>query len=279
MSLSNVNFPERVIATALLLQKFTVLKNNGEFYPEIAPDTKHTDIIQYAVENTKFKDTREYFHFRNEVFYVDSLLTNVELDVGINIVLKEIKPYKDYTKDDIIKKILLHPLVIKERNKNIPAITRAIGVPLQERKFMKYIHHITEIDFQTEVTLACNHIIRETETHGEKFYAMKAKIINFYVNDYFEDSGVKKLLAKDPQEITKYLLANTSSIVMESLQYEEGGLGVFGIKETEKPKSFQIGLDEDEIQIAPPPQPHAPSIPVSNSVFGELDDLLNHLKK
>lgn len=269
---------QAIMISSLLLQRHTVLKANENFFPDIIsdPTLKHTDIIDFAIKNAKFKNIKEYFHFNNEVFYVDSLIENVELDVAINLATKVEKKYSEYSKEELIKKVVLHPEAVKMRNEDVSAIMR-LTTPLRERKFVDYVNNITEVDFKEEISVIANNINRRIYKQDSNYYKIKASLIYNYVIDYLNDPSVQAMLQDDPYHITKYFLATTTSVLMESLNYvEKDGLGIFEFGNSGKAviPSIDIGLDNDTTT-----DERVVTRTNAENAIEDIDALLDSLKK
>lgn len=272
---------QAVMISSLLLQRHTILKSDENFFPDVIadPDVKHSDIINFAIKNAEFKDVNEYFHLRNEVFYVDSLIENVELDVAVNIATRTSKKYSEYTKEELIKEVIQDPLSVKARNEEVGKLLK-VTIPLRERKFIDYLKQLTEVDFKEEISIAANNICRLRYNQDTKYYRFKGELIYRYVMDYLKSPEVQKILQDDPYNITKYFLSLTTSILMESLKYSsEGGLGIFDAGHTGKviPLGIKIGLDDDEIDI--PNTKRQIEMPSNHNTIEDIDALLNSLKK
>lgn len=270
---------QAILISSLLLQRHTVLKANENFFPQIIQDEnlKHTDIIDFAVKNAKFQNIKEYFHLRNEVFYVDSLLENVELDVAINLATKVEKKYSEYSKEELIKKVVLHPEAVKMRNEDVGAIMR-LTTPLREHKFVDYVKNITEVDFKEEISVIANNINRRIYQQNADYYKLKAGLIYNYAIDYLKDPSIQKMLEDDNYHITKYFLATTTSILMESLNYvEKGGLGIFEAGNSGKlvPLSIDIGLDNELSST----ETRVVTRANAENAIEDIDALLDSLKK
>ncbi len=270
---------QAILISSLLLQRHTVLKANENFFPQIIQDEnlKHTDIIEFAVKNAKFQSIKEYFHLRNEVFYVDSLLENVELDVAINLATKVEKKYSAYSKEELIKKVVLHPEAVKMRNEDVSAIMR-LTTPLRERKFVDYVKNITKVDFKEEISVIANNINRRIYQQNDDYYKLKAGLIYNYAIDYLKDPSIQKMLEDDNYHITKYFLATTTSILMESLNYvENGGLGIFEAGNSGKvvPLSIDIGLDNELSST----ETRVVTRANAENAIEDIDALLDSLKK
>lgn len=273
---------QAIMISSLLLQRHTVLKANENFFPDIIsdPTLKHTDIIDFAIKNANFKNIKEYFHFNNEVFYVDSLIENVELDVAINLATKVEKKYSEYSKEELIKKVVLHPEAVKMRNEDVSAIMR-LTTPLRERKFVDYVNNITEVDFKEEISVIANNINRRIYKQDSNYYKIKASLIYNYVIDYLNDPSVQAMLQDDPYHITKYFLATTTSILMESLNYvEKGGLGIFEVGNSGKAvlPSIDIGLDNDT-NTDTTTEARVVTRTNAENAIEDIDALLDSLKK
>lgn len=270
---------QAILISSLLLQRHTVLKANENFFPQIIQDEnlKHTDIIEFAIKNAKFQNIKEYFHLRNEVFYVDSLLENVELDVAINLATKVEKKYSAYSKEELIKKVVLHPEAVKMRNEDVSAIMR-LTTPLRERKFVDYVKNITKVDFKEEISVIANNINRRIYQQNADYYKLKAGLIYNYAIDYLKDPSIQKMLEDDNYHITKYFLATTTSILMESLNYvENGGLGIFEAGNSGKvvPLSIDIGLDNELSST----ETRVVTRANAENAIEDIDALLDSLKK
>ena len=270
---------QAILISSLLLQRHTVLKANENFFPQIIQDEnlKHTDIIEFAVKNAKFQNIKEYFHLRNEVFYVDFLLENVELDVAINLATKVEKKYSAYSKEELINKVVLHPEAVKMRNEDVSAIMR-LTTPLRERKFVDYVKNITKVDFKEEISVIANNINRRIYQQNDDYYKLKAGLIYNYAIDYLKDPFIQKMLEDDNYHITKYFLATTTSILMESLNYvENGGLGIFEAGNSGKvvPLSIDIGLDNELSST----ETRVVTRANAENAIEDIDALLDSLKK
>lgn len=266
---------QAILISSLLLQRHTVLKANENFFPQIIQDEnlKHTDIIEFAVKNAKFQNIKEYFHLRNEVFYVDFLLENVELDVAINLATKVEKKYSAYSKEELINKVVLHPEAVKMRNEDVSAIMR-LTTPLRERKFVDYVKNITKVDFKEEISVIANNINRRIYQQNDDYYKLKAGLIYNYAIDYLKDPFIQKMLEDDNYHITKYFLATTTSILMESLNYvENGGLGIFEAGNSGKvvPLSIDNELSSTETRVVTRAN--------AENAIEDIDALLDSLKK
>lgn len=273
---------QALLISSLLLQRFTVLKTDENFFDNLSDSQlTHSDFIAYATAKADFTDTREYFHFRNEVFYVDSLLENVELDVAVNMIMKNSKGYSQYNRENLVEHIINHPKAIDARNENLGLLMK-VTIPLRERKFMEYIKKITDVDFKEEVTVAASNIHRHFNKNSA-YFKTKAGLIFNYAVDYLNDEGVQKMLVEDPYHITKYLLATTSSILMEDLHFtSKEGLGIFNApQDTSTLNYLKLGLDDEnennDVQIS---IKHTPAymIPESTSAIDDIDNLLKSLK-
>lgn len=276
------------LIASLLLQRFSVLRDDRNYFEDalsnlVHTEITHTDFIAYAIANAEFKNTHEYFHIRNEIFYVDSLLENVELDVPINLITNKDTPYNQYSREDVIKHIICHEFAVNERNKTVSALMK-MTIPLKERKFKEYLNKLTDIDFKEEATVAALNVIRPiTQCKDpavlQRYFNRRASLILKYTYEYLADDGIQKIINDDPYNITKYLLATTSSILMEELKFTgKEGLGIFDSHNnvTSNVMSMKFGLDDDEHT---PNHTPAYLIPEGTNAIDDIESLLNNLKR